>query len=223
MELPCDSPFLPVALPSQPVPLPPSLNPSFLLCLPLSFYLPVPFVSLCFCPSGFCFFSLLRSCFLTLPHPEFPFSISLPYLHAVSPLCFHLFRTRALHFSIASFDFLLLSFPSLPPTTPPTQSSGSPNAPVSPRPPFPSPQNGRELSAHSAKELKAAAKILEVDIAGCFEKDDLVKAFKRANVASDQARGTEKERDRLTDRTDRKGGEGLCERGWRQAQSGLWA
>jgi hypothetical protein len=55
--------------------------------------------------------------------------------------------------------------------------------------PFPSPQNDRELFAQSAKELKAASKILEVDIAGCFEKDELVNAFKRANVSSVQAKG----------------------------------
>jgi hypothetical protein len=56
------------------------------------------------------------------------------------------------------------------------------------RSPFLSPQNDRELSALSVRELKAAAWILEVDIAGCFEKDEIVKAFKRANVSSDQAR-----------------------------------
>mmetsp|Transcript_37445 Transcript_37445/g.78434 ORF Transcript_37445/g.78434 Transcript_37445/m.78434 type:complete len:104 (-) Transcript_37445:154-465(-) len=47
-------------------------------------------------------------------------------------------------------------------------------------------ENDRELLAHSVKDLKAAARSLEVDIAGCFEKDELVKAFKRANASSDQ-------------------------------------
>jgi len=47
-------------------------------------------------------------------------------------------------------------------------------------------ENDRELSAHSVKDLKTAARSLEVDIAGCFEKDELVKAFKRANASSDQ-------------------------------------
>ncbi len=45
--------------------------------------------------------------------------------------------------------------------------------------------------AHSVKELKAAATSLEVDIAGCFEKDELVKAFKLANVSSDQVKEKE--------------------------------